>query len=230
MFVINLVLTLLGYYTFLLYTRKHFPKTFTLCNNPNHVSINDCQKDLFARKYGDHQCKIANLMYHTIQIRKNKNRSYHYQQCLRVLDYLRKNNIEFPLECRHVGSLLTNIYQSSSKEGERIWAQAINMFIQTEKMHIISKNSENKEQSKYFFKKDDMYIFNSYSNEGGDLFRNVFIRDTSGLKDYPNVLFLYKRAIRLLLQEPRSITYNVYHHTNINEKNAIDDFLNSTLK
>lgn len=198
---------------------------FKLCDNPNHKSIADCQRDLVSRTWGDFKCEITNIMYYTIQIRRNNDRLYNYNKIVRILDHIRHNNIEFPLDCRHIGSLLTNIYQCSSNELERIWAHTINMFIQTEKLHIMSKNSENTDSSNYFVKKPEVNIFESYSSSNGDLYRNVFIRDTKTLENFPNILFLYKRALTLLLQEPRSLTYNVYHHTNQKEKQAIQNYL-----
>ena len=121
--------------------------------------------------------------------------------------------------------MLTNIYQCSKESEERAWAQAINMFLQSEKLHIMSKRSEHSDRSCYFEPKIDVSIFEPYSCESGDLYRIVFITNTKEVEKFPNVLFLYRRALRLLLQEPRSITYNVYHRTNGKEKDAIDLFL-----
>lgn len=219
--------------TLLYYTRhEHYSPflkdDFVLCRHPNHKSIHDCQRDLFARTWkvdGDYSCEITNIMFYTVQIRKKRNMQYYYRKVTRVFDYIREHNMEFPLECRHIGSMLTNIYQCSSNSLERALAQGLNMFIQFEKLHIMSKRSEHQDSSCYFEPKSDVEIFERYSCRGGDLFRNVYIRDMQELNKFPNLLFLYKRALRLLLKEHRSITYNIYHHSNDNEKHAINTYL-----
>lgn len=220
--------------TLLYYTRhEHYSPflkdDFVLCRHPNHKSIHDCQRDLFARTWkvdGDYSCEITNIMFYTVQIRKKRNMQYYYRKVTRVFDYIREHNMEFPLECRHIGSMLTNIYQCSPNSVERAWAQGLNMFIQSEKLHIMSKRSEHQDSSCYFEKKPDVKIFQRYScGKIGDLFRNVYIRDTQELNRFPNLFFLYKRALRLLLEEPRSLTYNIYHYSNQKEKEALDMYL-----
>jgi hypothetical protein len=96
-----------------------------------------------------------------------------------------------------------------------------------EKMHIVTDRNptDNKNEDAYF--KDaipELEIFDLYSCNYGDLFRNIYIFMMDGMKDFPNVLFLYKQAFRLLLNEPRSIIHNVYR-INANERKAIDAFL-----
>jgi hypothetical protein len=206
---------------------QHNNKPFVLCANPKHKSLNDCQKDLARRawlKTNDFSCELTNIMYYTIQIRRKNNRPYYYSKQTHILNHIRESNSNFPLDCRHIGSMLTNIYQCSNNSLERICAQAVNMFIQSEKLHIMSKRSEHLDDSCYFEKKPDVIIFEPYECTG-DLYRNVYIRDTTEFELFPNILYLYKQALRLLLEEPRSITYNIFNHSNPEEKKLLKKFI-----
>jgi hypothetical protein len=203
---------------------------FELCKNPNHDSITDCQLALKTRKWDEFNCEIANIMFYTIQIRRNIEREINYTKVIRVFDHIRNNNIEFPLECRIIGSMCTNILQCSSDPTEAAWAQSVNMFIQFEKLHILSDWDQKTDLScnfKNITRKNS--IFEGYSCHNGDLFRNVYIRDVEDMKAFPIVLFLYKRALKLLITEPRSITYSIYFHKqNLEESKFIKTFLNLT--
>ena len=204
------------------------PDGFVLCKNPNHNSLTDCQLALKTRKYDEFTCEIANIMFYTIQIRRNKERQINYKKVLRVFEHIRNNNIEFPLECRVIGSMLTNIYMCSSDPTEAAWAQAVNMFVQFEKLHILSDQKTGLGCDSKVRLEAKGTLFEGYHCHNGDLFRNVYIRDVENMKAFPNVLFLYKRALKLLITEPRSITYSVYSNKKNSDHNVMNTFLNLT--
>tara|TARA_B110000971_G_scaffold81726_1_gene83828 strand:+ start:840 stop:1217 length:378 start_codon:yes stop_codon:yes gene_type:complete len=125
--------------------------------------------------------------------------------------------------------MCTNILQCSSDPTEAAWAQSVNMFIQFEKLHILSDWDQKKDLScnfKNITRKNP--IFEGYSCNNGDLFRNVYIRDVEDMKAFPIVFFLYKRALKLLITEPRSITYNLYFNKQNQDSKFINTFLNLT--
>jgi hypothetical protein len=229
------------------------PDGFVLCKNPNHNSLTDCQLALSTKKWGEFNCEITNILFYTKQIRKNNERQINYRKVLRVFEHIINNNIEFPLDCRVIGSMLTNIYMCSSDSTEAAWAQGVNMFVQFEKLHMHTKNIQNAKDNSCNFTNDGKTDANwsqklektfdndfiSFSNMSStferfscrsdeDLFKNVFIRDVAKMKGFTLVLFLYKRALKLLITEPRSITYSLYTNKKNPDHNAINTFLNST--
>lgn len=205
-----------------------YPSGFELCRNPNHKSITDCQHALKNRQWGEFKCEIANIMFYTVQIRRNIERQKNYTKVIRVFEHIMKTNMEFPLECRIIGSMCTNILQCSSDPTEAAWAQAVNMFIQFEKLHIFldweKKSDSSCEYNRELLKTRNNPIFEIVHCDG-DIFRNVYIRDVEKMKAFPLVLFLYKRALKLLITEPRSVTYSVY----FNEENVDHQVLNTFL-
>lgn len=207
---------------------KTNPSGFELCKNPNHNSLTDCQLALSTKKWGEFTCEIANIMFYTKQIRKNNERQINYRKVLRVFEHIINNNIEFPLDCRVIGSMLTNIYMCSSDSTEAAWAQGVNMFVQFEKMHILSDQKTGLGCDSKVILEAKGTIFEGYHCHNGDLFRNVYIRDVENMKAFTLVLFLYKRALKLLITEPRSITYSVYSNKKNPDHNVINTFLNLT--
>ena len=230
---------------------------FQLCNHPNHNSIRDCNRAIVHHKQRVLQnldkfnCEIRNLMFYTQEIRKKRNIQHNYTKVIRVFEQIQNHNIEFPLDCRMIASMLTNIYMCSSDSTEAAWAQGVNMFVQFEKLHMHTKNVQNAKKNSCNFTNDGKTDadwnqklvktfdndFEKFSNMSStferfncksdeDLFRNVFIRDVAKMKAFPLVFFLYKRALRLLLTEDRSIIFSLYNNNrNPGDSKTLDNFL-----
>jgi hypothetical protein len=198
--------------------------TQIICSRPEHKNYKDCYEDLWKRNFGKLDCKVCNMMYYTVNIRQNKDRSQNYTSFINDLVLLLEKYPNFPEDCRHIGSFLTNITQCSTNKEEIAIANAINMYIQMEKLHI-SFSDGGKYMDRNAFKTNNITIFEGYlpNHPGENLFKNVFIDDIKViLINYPVILELYKRAMKMLLSEKRSITYKVYNGT---EKKYIDNFL-----
>lgn len=166
---------------------------------------------------------LCNTMICTKNIRRNVDRKRNYVTFLKDINILLKKYPNFPENCRNIGSYLTNIVQCSQDEREKAWAQCVNVFIQMEKLHIafsssISTHHNIEHQFKY------VEIFEPLSKQG-DLFANVFKRDMKGVESFPLVHELYKRALKNLLSEKRTITYQLYHNTNPYIKKSIDKLI-----
>jgi len=152
---------------------------------------------------------------HYFKVEKN------YKQFIEILDFIIENNIDFPSDCRHIGSFLTNIYQCSQNKEEKIWAQACNMFLQMEKIQMNwSKNCEYLPKKEFY---NDTTTFEAMG-KNPDIFRNVFIRDMMEIKHCLRVFFLYSRALYLLKNDTKSLTYKRYKY-NSRDKQSIDNFI-----
>ena len=198
--------------------------TQIICSRPEHKNYKDCYEDLWKRNFGKLDCKVCNMMYYTINIRQNKDRSQNYTSFINDLVLLLEKYPNFPEDCRHIGSFLTNISQGSTNKEEVAISNAINMYLQMEKMHI-SYSDGGKFINREDLLKDNYKIFEGYTPDHPDenLFKNCYIDYIKDILDnYPILLELYKRAMKMLLSEKRSITYKVYNGT---EKKYIDNFL-----
>ena len=217
------VITLL-IFTLVFFNRKPSGSTIsTICSCTYHHSIQDCYKDLWNYKkvvnnsnIHSSRCEIVNSMFYSQQIRKNNSKTINYKKFYTFLKYLCTHKIDFPNDCRHIGSYLTNIVQCSKDPAEAAWAQAANVYIQMEKLHIaFGKKCEYLPKNEF---EQKISIFEFLSNYGNDLFRNVFMRDMKGMKRHKLVFFLYKQAMKVLLTEKLTLTYHVVHANKANKK------------
>jgi len=215
---LSLLLLILIY--FINYTKVNFEEIVT-CSRKEHKSYEDCYNDLWKRNFGSLDCKVCNTMYYTIQIRQNKDKIKNYKLFMEDLKLLLNTHPNFPNDCRHIGSFLTNISQSSDNQEEVAMAKVINMYIQMEKLHI-SFSDGGKYINRTGLEKSKCTVFKGYVIEKDDLFTNIHIIHMKTLEKYPILLELYKRSMKLLISEKRSITSQIYTGY---EKKSIDSFI-----
>lgn len=179
------------------------------CSKTRHKTFEDClnswsKKDTVID--GPSYCKTQNLLYYTRYIRRGINRQQMYENCKHDLIHLLKSSSYFPYNCRIIGSMLTNIFQCSLDRKEAAYAQAINMFIQYEKLNLLYNGIRLKTKTPI-----TGHLFEGNDIENSDLFSNVYHRDLNQMyEQYGLVTELYIRAIRLLKSEPSSILNQIY--------------------